>query len=86
MRKNGGNGGSLDAPTESEREVSAENGQLKIEDEKRVEHRINHHGQNGEIHRLAGVTRGAQYGVQSKVSVRYDIAQQNKLHVVVSMG
>ena len=64
---------SLDAPAPSE-------------DEDRVEHAVDHHGEQGRVHRHPRESRRAQHGIQTQIHVRDYIAIENDPHIIFGIG
>lgn len=73
LRDHRGDGRAADAPAEAV-------------DEQRVERGVDEHRVDRGVHRLAGIARGAQHGVQPQIHVRHDIAREDHRHVFAGVA
>ena len=53
------------------------------EDEDRVEHAVDHHGEQGRVHRHPWKSRRAQHGVQTQIHVRDHVAIEDDPHIIL---
>ena len=73
LGQDGGPGSALDSPAEGEDEQGVKDG---VEDD----------GEEGAVHGRSGVAGAAEHCIQTKIAVRYDVANQNDAHIVPCVG